>query len=79
MTTKGRADMNRAQAAPEELPTAAAGSAAGYRTAASVGYRIVNYWLPLIPGTVAHIRLRLRQAAHGKTKPETAKSDRPVT
>jgi len=46
---------------------------------AVLGYRIVNYWLPLIPGTVAYIRLRLRQAGSGKTKPETAKSDRPVT
>jgi uncharacterized protein (TIRG00374 family) len=28
---------------------------------AVLGYRIVNYWLPLIPGAVAYLRLRLRQ------------------
>jgi uncharacterized membrane protein YbhN (UPF0104 family) len=27
---------------------------------AVVGYRIANYWLPLIPGAVAYLRLRLR-------------------
>jgi uncharacterized protein (TIRG00374 family) len=35
---------------------------------AVLGYRIINYWLPLIPGGVAYIRLRLRlprQALHG--------------
>lgn len=26
---------------------------------AVLGYRIVNYWLPLLPGAVAYIRLRL--------------------
>jgi uncharacterized protein (TIRG00374 family) len=39
---------------------------------AVLGYRIVNYWLPLIPGAIAYIRLRLRRAANGKTKPATA-------
>jgi len=28
---------------------------------AVLGYRIVNYWLPLIPGAVAYLRLRLRR------------------
>ncbi len=39
---------------------------------AVLGYRIVNYWLPLIPGAIAYIRLRLRPGANGKTKPATA-------
>ena len=30
---------------------------------AVLGYRIVNYWLPLIPGAVAYLRLRLRRGA----------------
>jgi len=28
----------------------------------------VNYWLPLIPGAVAYLRLRLRSGAAGRTK-----------
>jgi uncharacterized membrane protein YbhN (UPF0104 family) len=39
---------------------------------AVLGYRIVNYWLPLVPGAIAYIRLRLRRTANGKTKPATA-------
>jgi uncharacterized protein (TIRG00374 family) len=27
---------------------------------AVLGYRIVNYWLPLIPGVIAYIQLQLR-------------------
>jgi uncharacterized protein (TIRG00374 family) len=38
---------------------------------AILGYRIVNFWLPLVPGAVAYIRLRLRGAANGNTKPAT--------
>jgi hypothetical protein len=30
------------------------------------GYRIVNYRLPLIPGAIAYIRLRLRPDADGR-------------
>jgi hypothetical protein len=26
----------------------------------------VNYWLPLIPGAIAYLRLRLRRGADGK-------------
>jgi len=26
---------------------------------AVLGYRIANYWLPLIPGAIAYLRLRL--------------------
>jgi hypothetical protein len=36
---------------------------------AVLGYRIVEFWLPLIPGAIAYIRLRLRPGADGKTKP----------
>jgi hypothetical protein len=42
---------------------------------AVLGYRIINYWLPLIPGAVAYIRLRLRSRADGKTKRATAPSE----
>jgi hypothetical protein len=35
---------------------------------AVLGYRIVNYWLPLIPGAIAYLRLRLRPGADGKRK-----------
>ena len=41
---------------------------------AVLGYRIINYWLPLIPGAIAYLRLRLRRAANGTTKPATAQS-----
>jgi uncharacterized protein (TIRG00374 family) len=33
---------------------------------AVLGYRIVNYWLPLIPGAVAYLRLRLRAGPGGR-------------
>jgi len=36
---------------------------------AVVGYRIVNYWLPLLPGAVAYLRLRLSPARPGRAKP----------
>jgi len=35
---------------------------------AVLGYRIANFWLPLIPGAIAYIRLRLRPDADGKRK-----------
>jgi len=35
---------------------------------AVLGYRIVNYWLPLAPGAIAYLRLRLQQGADGKGK-----------
>ena len=35
---------------------------------AVLGYRIVNYWLPLLPGAVAYLRLRLRSATAGSTR-----------
>ena len=36
---------------------------------AVLGYRIVNFWLPLIPGAIAYIRLRLRRAAGRRLAP----------
>ncbi len=36
---------------------------------AVLGYRIVNYWLPLIPGAIAYLRLRLRRGA-GRDQPQ---------
>jgi uncharacterized protein (TIRG00374 family) len=38
---------------------------------AVLGYRIANYWLPLIPGAVAYVRLRLRSAGRDTTNPAT--------
>jgi uncharacterized protein (TIRG00374 family) len=38
---------------------------------AVLGYRVVNYWLPLLPGAVAYLRLRLSVNAAGKAKPST--------
>jgi uncharacterized protein (TIRG00374 family) len=36
---------------------------------AVLGYRVVNYWLPLLPGALAYLRLRLSLNAAGKAKP----------
>ena len=36
---------------------------------AVLGYRVVNYWLPLLPGAVAYLRLRLSLNAAGKERP----------
>ncbi len=38
---------------------------------AVLGYRLVNYWLPLLPGGVAYLRLRLSMKATGKGKSPT--------
>jgi small-conductance mechanosensitive channel len=59
---------------------AALGARIRFRLAAAVlavlGYRIVNYWLPLPPGAIAYLRLRLRSGAgsksKGKGKPQAA-------
>jgi uncharacterized protein (TIRG00374 family) len=42
---------------------------------AVLGYRIVNYWLPLLPGAVAYLRLRLRSAAAGSRKTSTPSAE----
>ena len=36
---------------------------------AVLGYRVVNYWLPLLPGALAYLRLRLSLNAAGGAKP----------
>jgi uncharacterized protein (TIRG00374 family) len=36
---------------------------------AVLGYRVVNHWLPLLPGALAYLRLRLSPGAAGKAKP----------
>jgi uncharacterized protein (TIRG00374 family) len=38
---------------------------------AVLGYRVVNYWLPLLPGAAAYLRLRLSLNAAGKSRPST--------
>lgn len=38
---------------------------------AVLGYRIISYWLPLVPGAIAYIRLRLRSATGGPREPST--------
>ena len=43
------------------------GSPRAIAVLAVLGYRVVNYWLPLIPGAIAYLRIRLRSA---KTKNE---------
>jgi uncharacterized protein (TIRG00374 family) len=44
------------------------GAPRGTAVLAVLGYRIVNYWLPLIPGAIAYLRLRLRPGTAGKAK-----------
>ncbi len=40
---------------------------------AVLGYRLVNYWLPLLPGALAYLDLRLRPERHPKANsPGTA-------
>jgi uncharacterized protein (TIRG00374 family) len=41
---------------------------------AVLGYRVVNYWLPLLPGALAYIRLRLRPPATRKAIPTAPSS-----
>jgi putative heme transporter len=36
---------------------------------AVLGYRIVTYWLPLLPGAVAYLRLRLSKKPSGAADP----------
>jgi len=45
---------------------------------AVLGYRVINYWLPLLPGAVAYLRLRLSLNAADKAKAAgQAKPDAP--
>ena len=41
---------------------------------AVLGYRIVNYWLPLLPGAVAYLRVRLRSAKAASQEPSTPRA-----
>ena len=45
---------------------------------AVLGYRIVNYWLPLVPGAIAYLQLRLHRAGHHDQPrpPDTGKPHR---
>ena len=45
---------------------------------AVIGYRIVEYWLPLIPGAIAYLRLRLRRGAANQAKPATSQESGPA-
>jgi uncharacterized protein (TIRG00374 family) len=56
-----------------EVTMVAVGFGAPRATAvlAVLGYRIVNYWLPLLPGAVAYLRLRLSTKPTGAAEPST--------
>jgi uncharacterized protein (TIRG00374 family) len=43
---------------------------------AVLGYRIVNYWLPLLPGAVAYLRVRLRSARAASQDPPAPRPSR---
>ncbi len=43
---------------------------------AVLGYRIVNYWLPLMPGAIAYLRLRLSPAPGRPGKPQAPPAGR---
>jgi uncharacterized protein (TIRG00374 family) len=49
--------------------TAGFGAPRATAVIAVLGYRVVNYWLPLLPGVVAYLRLRLSLNAAGKARP----------
>jgi uncharacterized protein (TIRG00374 family) len=49
--------------------TAGFGAPRATAVIAVLGYRVVNYWLPLLPGAVAYLRLRLSLNAAGKATP----------
>jgi len=42
---------------------------------ALLGYQIVHYWLPLLRGAVAYLRLRLRSATAGSQKTSTPSAE----
>ena len=43
---------------------------------ALLGYQIVHYWLPLLRGAVAYLRLRLRSATASLRETSTPQSGR---
>jgi len=50
--------------------TAGFGAPRATAVLAVLGYRIVNYWLPLLPGAVAYLRLRLSPEGAGHENPK---------
>jgi uncharacterized protein (TIRG00374 family) len=42
---------------------------------AVLGYRVVNYWLPLLPGALAYLYLRLRPERSSQTNPPVPPAD----
>jgi len=48
--------------------TAGFGAPRATAVLAVLGYRVVNYWLPPLPGVVAYLRLRLNSGAADKAK-----------
>jgi uncharacterized membrane protein YbhN (UPF0104 family) len=42
---------------------------------AVLGYRVVNYWLPLLPGLLAYLHLRLRPPAPRKAIPASPSAE----
>jgi hypothetical protein len=75
-STANRTPAATANAAPRAPPASGMKAAIATSTTtprptavlAVLGYRIINYWLPLIPGAVAYLRLRLRPGADAKRK-----------
>jgi uncharacterized protein (TIRG00374 family) len=49
--------------------TAGFGAPRATAVLAVLGYRVVNYWLPLLPGAVAYLRLRLSSGVADKANP----------
>jgi uncharacterized protein (TIRG00374 family) len=45
------------------------------RRTAMLGYRVMNYWLPLLPGAVAYHRLRLSPKRGEEPKPSRRAGD----
>lgn len=51
------------------------GQGDGAARAAVLGYRVVNYWLPLLPGALAYLYLRLRPERASQTNPRVPPAD----
>ena len=56
--------------------TVSSGAPRATAVLAVLGYRIVNYWLPLLPGAVAYLRVRLRSVKVGSQEPSTPRASR---
>jgi hypothetical protein len=62
-----------------EISQSATGYALANLLTSLIAGVVIFDWLPLIPGAIAYIRLRLRPGADGKTKPATAQPSAPIT